>query len=186
MQLSSFNFRPLFVISLSLSLLLTTLTAEAGFKDKLMKLATKTVRLVPVTDWQQIPENVSLEIKMQNDAEDADEFVKAFRKHADKALSELDVKLADNADIKLVFDLGEFSKGTQWKKLVGGVWGRGHIFGKLMILDKGQSVGEFDFSSKLRGGFTASSVSAMAKEVAPPLIYKLLKGDRDSELHKSS
>ena len=147
---------------------------------------TKTVRLVPEKAWTATkgPLRVSHDTALTDPK--AVEFGERMDDWMVKAFEHLKYQVAADAPLDVHIDIDRFDFGSQAKRLITGFGGKGLVVGTLVIKQGDQEVGRDRLSSHLSGGFMGGSVDAMAKEVGPPLVLKLDKGEVDDALHEGA
>jgi hypothetical protein len=147
---------------------------------------TKTVRLVPEKAWtaSKGPLHVTHATALTDPK--AVEFSERMDDWMVKAFEHLKYQVAAEAPVVVHIDIDRFDFGSQAKRLITGFGGKGLVVGTLVIKQGDQEVGRYRFSSHLSGGFMGGSVDAMAKEVGPPLVLKLDKGEVDDALHEGA
>ena len=143
-------------------------------------LRTRTVRLVPVQDWKAAPTDIQLSVEVAGGSDEAGQFAERLEEHARGAFEKLDYTVSDSAATRIHFRIDEFDKGKWLKRYLKG---DGVVLGTITVEQGNQKLGEFRFSSRLRGGLAGTSVNQMAREVGPPLVLKLNNGERDEKLH---
>lgn len=151
----------------------TAVPADADFR-------TRTVRLVPSQAWEPSPTAIRLSVQVTTGGEGAEEFATNMEQYLQAAFEKLDYTVREDASVAVDFTVDEFDKGKWIKRYLKG---DGIVLGTIRISDGGQAVGEYRFSSRLRGGFAGTSVKMMAKEVGPPVVLKLTRGEEDDKLH---
>ncbi|HEV8631565.1 MAG TPA: hypothetical protein VGV61_14705 [Thermoanaerobaculia bacterium] len=149
-------------------------------------LRTKGIRLVPEKAWTATKGPVRVTHATELADPQAVEFGNLMDGWVRKACDRLHYPVADDAPVELHFTIDRFDAGSQAKRLITGFGGQGLVVGTLVVRRGGEEVGRYRFSSKLSGGFTGGSVDAMAKEVGPPLVLKLTKGESDESLHEGA
>jgi hypothetical protein len=157
--------------------LLFLLASAAGAKD----LRTAMIRLVPETDWQASPRPVAVTVETAARHEKASEFGAAFDKWVRWAFPELDYPLDDAAATRVRVTVEEIDLGNaalRWT--IGFGAGKSYVRGRVLVEEGGATIGSFAFTARPKG----VSPEGMAKEVAPAIVLKLHKGDRDAELHE--
>jgi len=143
-------------------------------------LRTKTVRLVPDQAWQASPGKISLAVEVTAEGPEAEQFGTSLGDWVQKAFEKLDYTVSDGAPVEVRFTVDTFDKGKWVKRYLKG---DGVVLGTITIRAGGKTVGSYRYSSRLRGGFVGTSINMMAKEVGPPLVLKLTKGEQDEALH---
>lgn len=151
----------------------TAVPADADFR-------TRTVRLVPSQAWEPSPTAIRLSVEVTSDGEGAEEFAAKMEESVRAAFEKLDYTVRDDAAVAVDFTVDEFDKGKWIKRYLKG---DGIVLGTIRVSDDGRAMGEYRFSSRLRGGFAGTSVKMMAKEVGPPVVLKLTRGEADEKLH---
>ena len=165
-------------ICLALSILSGATVAHAGA-------LTKPIRLVPQEglDWSGDPQPVAVSGELTIEYDDADQAAKAGKlkesmdQWTTKAFKNLKYTVDDNAPLKYHYTIDYLDWGSTGKQLLIGA-GAGRAEGTVVMTMDGEEVGRFRYSAKVRifGG--------AGKQIAPPLVLKLHKGERDEELHE--
>jgi hypothetical protein len=147
---------------------------------------TKSIRLVPETNFEITPQPVTVSIKSKVEGEQVPELMAYLDEYIKIGFEKLEYPVQDNAKLnfELLVDYIDFGNSTK-RLLTGGmIGGKGHIEGTITLTSGKKKVGVFRFSSRIRGGITARSLKAMGKEIGPPLVLKLHSGDRDTDIHE--
>ncbi len=159
------------------TLLLTV--ASAAYADA----RTKPIRLVPETDFSLTPQAVAVSSELTAEVEDPAKAEKATQLMASmddwtlKAFKKLKYTVDEGAALKYHYTLDYIDFGSTGKQLLIGI-GAGRAEGTIVLTQDGEEVGRFRYSAKVRIGGSAG------KQIAPPLVLKLHKGERDEELHE--
>lgn len=167
------------VVRALLCLLLALPSAPVSGGD----LRTKSIRLVPEKAWQAQPGPILVRGTAKDQEPKLAELMPMLDEWIGKAFSELGYSVEAKAPLTFDYTIDEFDYGKQWKRMVGGFWGAAYVRGTIVLHRGAKEVGKYQFSTKPRGGITAGSLNSMAKEIGPPLVLKLTKGETDTELH---
>jgi hypothetical protein len=174
------NFLPQLPRFVTLLLLVAMAPASASGGD----LRTKSIRLVPEKAWQAQPGPIVVRGAAKDQDPKLAELMPLLDEWIRKAFTELGYSVEAKAPLTFDYTIEEFDYGQQWKRMVGGFWGAAYVRGTILVRRGNKEVGNYRFSTKPRGGVTAGSLNSMAKEIGPPLVLKLTKGESDTELHE--
>ncbi len=172
--------RTLGTSTLCLALALLLLPAMASGDAR-----TKPIRLVPQDglDWSASPQpiavsgEVTIAFEDPKDSEKVTELKESMDEWTAKAFKKLKYTVDDGAPLQYRYTIDYIDWGSKGKQLMIGA-GAGRAEGTVVLTTNGEKVGRYRYSAKVRifGG--------AGKQIAPPLVLKLHKGERDEELHE--
>jgi len=168
----------LWCLLFAVSMLSATGTAFGGAQ-------TKPIRLVPEEgmDWSASPQPIAVSGELTVESEDPGNAEKAnkLKQSMDawtvKAFQKLKYSVDEGAPLEYHYTIDYIDWGSTGKQLMIGM-GAGRAEGTVVLTMDGEEVGRFRYSAKVRIGGSAG------KQIAPPLVLKLHKGERDQELHE--
>ena len=146
---------------------------------------TKPIRLVPQggLDWSAsaqliaVSGEVTVDFEDPKDAEKVAGLKESMDKWTMKAFQKLEYTVDEGAPLQYHYTIDYIDWGSTGTQLMIGA-GAGRAEGTVVLTENGQEVGRYRYSAKVRifGG--------AGKQIAPPLVLKLHKGERDEELHE--
>jgi hypothetical protein len=144
---------------------------------------TRTIRLVPETDWSPSPsQSLAIEVVNHSSHAASEEYATLLKKELEEQFGlVLKFDVNPKAATKLRFEISDFDPGNSALRFgVGFGLGKAYVGGSVEVIEKGKTIGRLLFSVQP----TLPGPPAMARETGAPLALKIQNGERDKELHK--
>lgn len=148
--------------------------------ERMVMRAVKVVANMEFASWQ--PRGIDLAVEPESNSEELQRFVDVFLPRLRAEFETLGFEINPTATTKIRVSIDEYGRSRS-NQLLGGIWGRGAVFGSVNILQEGVVAGSYQFSSRIRDIFNNGSTANVAEKLAPSLALKLIRGLRDDSLH---